>query len=59
MEKLTLTVDELKDALGVGRRQAYELVNRADFPAIRLGKRILIPRDALKRWLEAQTEGLF
>ena len=59
MEKLTLTVDELKDALGVGRRQAYELVNRADFPAIRLGKRILIPRDALMRRLEAQTESAY
>ena len=58
MEKLTMTVDELREAMGCGRRQAYDLVNRADFPKIRLGKRILIPRDALMRWLEAQTEGV-
>ena len=56
MEKLTLTVEELKEAMGCGRRQAYDLVNRSDFPKIRLGKRILIPRAAFMRWLEAQTE---
>lgn len=58
MERLTMTVDELKEALGCGRRQAYELANRADFPSIRLngGKKILIPRDAFLRWLDKQTE---
>lgn len=56
MEKLTMNVSDLQQALGIGRRHAYELVNRADFPAIRLGKRILVPRDAFLRWLERQTE---
>lgn len=55
MEKLTLTVADLQQALGIGRRHAYELANRADFPSIRVGKRILIPRDAFLRWLEKQT----
>lgn len=56
MERMTLTVSDLQQALGCGRRQAYELVNRQGFPVIRLGKRILIPRDAFLRWLAAQTE---
>ena len=59
MEKrLTMTVSDLQQALGCGRRQAYELANRADFPAIRLngGKKILIPREAFMRWLDKQTE---
>ena len=58
MEKLTMTVADLQQALGCGRRQAYELANRADFPAIRLngGKKILIPREAFMRWLDKQTE---
>lgn len=54
-QRLTMTVADLQQALGCGRRQAYELANRADFPVIRLGKRILIPRDAFLRWLDAQT----
>lgn len=55
MEKLTLTVREVQQALGIGRNAAYCLANRADFPAIRLGNKLIIPRDAFMRWLEAQT----
>ena len=50
-----MTVSELQEAIGCGRRQAYELANRTDFPAIRLGKKILIPREAFLRWLDQQT----
>ena len=58
MEKLTLSVADVQHALGIGRNTAYDLVNRADFPAIRLngGKKILIPREAFLRWLDTQTE---
>lgn len=55
MEKLTLTVREVQQALGIGRNAAYCLANRADFPAIRLGNKLIVPRDAFLRWLEAQT----
>ena len=55
MEKLTLTVREVQQALGIGRNAAYCLANRSDFPAIRLGNKLIIPRDAFMRWLEAQT----
>ncbi|MDY2698449.1 MAG: helix-turn-helix domain-containing protein, partial [Lachnospiraceae bacterium] len=53
MEKLTLTVRDVQEALGIGRNAAYCLANRADFPAIRLGNKLIIPRDAFLRWLEA------
>ena len=59
MERLTMNVADLQQALGIGRAQAYDLVNRADFPSIRLGRKILIPRDAFMRWLELQTEKVF
>lgn len=55
MEKLTLTIRDVQDALGIGRNAAYCLVNRLDFPSIRIGHKIIIPRDAFLRWLEAQT----
>lgn len=54
MEKLTLSVSEMQKALGIGRNTAYELVNREDFPAVRLGKRIVIPVEGLTAWLKAQ-----
>ena len=55
MEKLTLSVDELAKQLGISRPLAYELTRRDGFPAIRLGeRRIVIPVDGLKRWLDSQ-----
>jgi excisionase family DNA binding protein len=55
MQKMALSVPELAQALGVGRNIAYELAQRADFPAVRIGeRRIVVPVDKLKEWLERQ-----
>lgn len=56
MERMTLSVAEVQQALGVGRNTVYELVNRSDFPKIRVGRKIIVPRDAFAKWLERQTE---
>jgi excisionase family DNA binding protein len=57
MEKLTITVKEFKDMIGVSVVTAYNIVNRADFyPAMRFGRKILINRKALDKWLDEQTQ---
>ncbi len=56
MEKLTIKATELPDVLGIGRNTAYALIKRADFPSVRIGRRIVIPVDALKSWLERQSD---
>lgn len=57
MERLNMTVKEFKDVIGVSIVTAYNIANRADFyPAIRIGRRILINRKALDRWLDEQTQ---
>lgn len=55
MSNLTMTVSDVQHAMNIGRNTAYELVNRADFPKIRMGRKIIIPRDAFLRWLDQQT----
>ncbi len=50
-EKLTLTVDETAQALGLSRNSCYQAVETRAIPSIRIGKRILIPRFALERLL--------
>lgn len=55
MERLTVTVPEMAQMLGIGRIKAYELANIKGFPAIRLGKRIVVPVDQLKKWLEERA----
>lgn len=47
-----LTVDEAAAELGIGRSLAYEAVRRGEIPHIKLGKRIVIPRDAFERMLQ-------
>lgn len=56
MEKAMKTPADLQRDWGLSKNTVYALVNRADFPKIRVGRKILIPRDALMRWLDAQTE---
>ena len=53
MEKMTLTVRDISQALGVNLTAAYALATSAGFPSIRIGKRIVIPRDAFQRWLDS------
>ena len=55
INKLTYTVPEMSQALGLGRNTAYDLVNRADFPAIRVGGKILVPIEALNKWLNREA----
>ena len=50
-ERLTLTVEECADLLGISRAFAYEQVNAGTIPSIRIGRRILIPKVALERLL--------
>ena len=43
-DRLVLTVDEVAYLLNISRGLAYELVARGELPAIKLGRRIVIPR---------------
>jgi len=51
-DRLTLTVEEAGAALGISRASAYEGVRRGEIPAIRIGRRVLVPRVALDRLLQ-------
>lgn len=52
---ITLTVDELVDELHISRKTAYELVRDPDFPSFNIGKRILISREGLQRWVDFRS----
>ena len=47
-ERLVLTVDEAAYLLNISRSLAYTLVARGELPALRLGRRIVIPRTTLE-----------
>jgi excisionase family DNA binding protein len=50
--KKTLTVEQAAAALGISRNSAYQAVRDGEIPAIRIGKRLLIPRAAFERMFE-------
>lgn len=51
-----LKVNELKDFLRIGRRQAYKLCHEPDFPSIKIGQSIRIPKKSLIDWMNKQIE---
>jgi excisionase family DNA binding protein len=50
-ERLTYTVEEAGEILGLGRGLAYKLARGGELPVIKLGNRLLVPRAALQRLL--------
>lgn len=47
-----LNVATVAKLLGISQSSGYELMHEKEFPSIKIGSRILVPRDKLKQWLE-------
>ena len=41
----------------LSRAGAYQLLNTGTFPTLRIGKRLLVPKDKLIDWIEQNTGG--
>ncbi len=54
-EPLLFTVPEAASILRISRNSAYELLRQNVVPHIRLGRRILVPKQALELWIERQS----
>ena len=54
----TLTIDEAAKALGIGRNSAYAAARNGSLPVIRIGRRIVVPRQALERMLATGTQNV-
>jgi excisionase family DNA binding protein len=51
-ERLTVTPRESVKITGIGINNTYTLLRSGLMPSIRAGKKFLIPRAALLRWLQ-------
>ena len=54
---LILNAEQVALILGISRAGAYQLFHRADFPCVKLGKRMIVKRNKLFAWIDAQTQG--
>lgn len=53
-KKYVYTVDEIKDILGIGINQTYELVKTGVFPVKKIGRKNVIPVAPFHEWLNEQ-----
>ena len=53
---LTLNAREAAGVLRISKSKVYELARMESFPAVRIGKRVVIPRDKLIEWMKEQAE---
>ncbi len=51
-----LTAPEVGEVLGISRAAAYELVRSQGFPRLKIGTRILVPKDKFLTWIDEQME---
>ena len=52
---LMLNVVQVASVLGISRAGAYELVHSEGFPALKIGSRIVVPKDKLREWIDANA----
>jgi excisionase family DNA binding protein len=55
-QRLVYTVEEAAQLLGISRSFAYEAAQRGEIPSMRIGRRILVPKAALERFLASAAE---
>ena len=53
---LFLNAEMLAKALGVATSTAYELMHEKDFLALKIGSRLIVPKEKFRLWVETKTK---
>ena len=54
---LFLNSELVAKVLGVSPSSGYELMHQPDFPVLRVGNRMLVPKEQFIQWVAEHTEG--
>ena len=54
---LFLNSELVAKVLGVSPSSGYELMHQPDFPVLRVGSRMVVPKEKFIQWVEAHTGG--
>ena len=57
MERLTLRVDEVCKALGIGRTTVYKLIGQGDLEALKIGRRTVITMRSAEALINRSVSG--
>lgn len=51
---LFLNADTVAKVLGISISSAYELMHEKDFPSLKVGNRLIVPKENFKQWVETK-----
>lgn len=54
---LFLNANLVSQVLGVSISTAYELMNEPGFPVLRVGSRMVVPKEKFTQWVNVQSGG--
>lgn len=54
---LFLNAEMVAQVLGVSPSSGYELMHEPDFPVLRVGSRMVVPKEKFIQWVEEHTGG--
>ena len=54
---LFLNADLVAKTLGIAPSSAYELMHEKNFPTLRIGSRMVVPKEKFIQWVAQHTEG--
>ena len=54
---LFLNAAMVAQVLGIAPSSAYELMHEKDFPTLRVGRRMVVPKEKFIEWVEQHTKG--
>ena len=54
---LFLNAAMVAKVLGVSPSSGYELMHEADFPVLKVGNRMVVPKEKFVEWVERHTTG--
>lgn len=55
---LFLNVETVAKVLGVSPSSGYELMHEKDFPTLRIGNRMVVPKEQFIQWVNDHTGGI-
>ena len=54
---LFLNAETVANVLGIAMSSAYELMKEQGFPSLRVGNRLIVPKEKFMAWVEQKTGG--
>ena len=54
---LFLNARTVAQILGISTAGAYELLHQENFPVLKIGSRLVVPKEKFFSWIESQTGG--